>query len=98
LADRLGQANERITRQSVQTVAGRVASPLLGQVQARSRDGALGRDVLLRATQAQIAQLAGASRESASRFLAKLERAGLITTGRGTVIVHEPESLRNYIY
>jgi CRP/FNR family transcriptional regulator len=99
LANRLRQANERIARQSFQTVAGRVASALLGQVQARTPDGGeLERDVLILATQAEIAQLAGASRESASRFLAKLERAGLITTGRGKVIVHEPESLRNYIY
>src|SRR5438270_5854572 len=98
LANRLRQANERIARQSFQTVAGRVASALLGQVQARSPDGELGRDVLIRATQAEIAQLAGASRESASRFLAKLERAGVITTGRGKVVVHEPDALRNYIY
>src|SRR5881275_1989472 len=87
-----------IARQSFQTVAGRVASALLGQVQGLSEDGELGHDVLVRATQAEIAQLAGASRESASRFLAKLERAGLITTGRGKVVVHEPDSLRNYIY
>src|SRR5919107_4328590 len=98
LADRLRAANERISRQSFQTVAGRVASTLLGQVTARSRDGELERDIVIEATQAEIAQLAGASRESASRFLAKLERAGLITTGRGRVVVHEPESLRNYIY
>jgi CRP/FNR family transcriptional regulator len=97
LADRLRAANERISRQSFQTVAGRVASALLGQVQARS-DGEPERDIVIEATQAEIAQLAGASRESASRFLAKLERAGLITTGRGRVVVHEPESLRNYIY
>jgi CRP/FNR family transcriptional regulator, cyclic AMP receptor protein len=98
LANRLRAANERIARQSFQTVAGRVASALLGQVQSLSPDGELGRDVLVRATQAEIAQLAGASRESASRFLAKLERAGLITTGRGKVVVHEPDALRNYIY
>lgn len=98
LADRLRAANERIARQSFQTVAGRVASALLGQVKARSVDGETERDVVVEATQAEIAQLAGASRESASRFLAKLERAGLITTGRGRVVVHEPESLRNYIY
>ncbi len=98
LADRLRAANERISRQSFQTVAGRVASALLGQVTARSTDGDLDRDIVIEATQAEIAQLAGASRESASRFLAKLERAGLITTGRGRVVVHEPESLRNYIY
>jgi len=38
------------------------------------------------------------SASAASRFLAKLERAGLITTGRGKVVVHEPNALRNYIY
>jgi CRP/FNR family transcriptional regulator len=98
LADRLRGANERIARQSFQTVAGRVASALLSQVQGRTEDGESGHDVVIEATQAEIAQLAGASRESASRFLAKLERAGLITTGRGRVVVHEPASLRNYIY
>jgi CRP/FNR family transcriptional regulator, cyclic AMP receptor protein len=97
LANRLRDANERISRQSFQTVAGRVASALLAQAKARS-DGEGERDVIIEATQAEIAQLAGASRESASRFLAKLERAGLITTGRGRVIVQDPESLRNYIY
>src|SRR3954463_13537994 len=98
LANRLRDANERISRQSFQTVAGRVASALLSQVKARSEDGEMDRDIVIEATQAEIAQLAGASRESASRFLAKLERAGLITTGRGRVVVHEPASLRNYIY
>ena len=54
--------------------------------------------MLIRATQAEIANLAGTSRESASRFLAKLERAGVITTGRGKILVHEPAALNNYIY
>src|SRR3954471_20205663 len=101
IAERLRAANERLTRQSFQTVAGRVASALLGQVESRRADGAAddnGTPVLIEATQAQIAQLAGASRESASRFLAKLERAGLISTGRGKVLVHDPDALRNYIY
>ena len=98
LAGRLREANERISRQSFQTVAGRVASALLGQVEARRDETGDGHDVLITATQAEIAQLAGASRESASRFLAKLERAGLVTTGRGKLIVHDPAALRNYIY
>ena len=46
--------------------------------------------MLIRATQAEIAQLSGTSRESASRFLATLERAGLVTCGRGKVTVHDP--------
>jgi len=100
LADRIRAANERLARQTFQTVEGRVASALLGQVDALTDDGdeEAPREVLIRATQAQIAQLSGASRESASRFLAKLERAGVITTGRGKILVHEPAALNNYIY
>jgi len=100
LADRIRAANERLARQTFQTVEGRVASALLGQVEALTPDSGdeAPRDVLIKATQAQIAQLSGASRESASRFLAKLERAGVITTGRGKILVHEPAALNNYIY
>ncbi len=98
LAARLRAANERIIRQSFQTVAGRVAGALLGQVIARQAEGAGDSDVMVQATQAEIAQLAGTSRESASRFLATLERAGVVSLGRGKVTVHEPARLRNYIH
>ncbi len=98
LADRLRTANERLLQQSFQTVSGRVASALLGQVGARQAEGAGDHEVLVRATQAEIAQLAGTSRESASRFLASLEREGVVGLGRGKVTVHEPERLRNYIH
>ena len=38
-------------------------------------------------------KLAGSSRESASRFLAVLERAGVISQGRGRLTVHDPAAL-----
>ena len=98
LAHRVRAANERIARQSFQGVAGRVASVLLSQVEARQAEGAEAGDVVVSATQADIAQLAGSSRESASRFLAALERDGVVTLKRGRVIVHEPVALSNYIY
>ncbi len=98
LSERLRTANERLLQQSFQTVAGRMASALLAQVIARQAEGAPDHDVLIRATQAEIAQLAGTSRESASRFLATLERAGVVALGRGKVTVHEPARLRNYIH
>jgi CRP/FNR family transcriptional regulator, cyclic AMP receptor protein len=98
LADRLRRANERLLQQSFQTVAGRVSSALLTQAIARQAEGAGETDILVKATQAEIAQLAGTSRESASRFLATLERAGVVTLGRGKVTVHEPGRLRNYIH
>jgi CRP/FNR family transcriptional regulator, cyclic AMP receptor protein len=98
LGRRLRDANERLTRQSFQTVQSRVAE-VLGQLveQARSEGAGL-RDVLVTITQAEIAHLAGSSRESASRFLAVLERAGVVTQGRGRLTVHDPEALRRYVY
>jgi CRP/FNR family transcriptional regulator, cyclic AMP receptor protein len=98
LAERVSRTNERLLQQSFQTVAGRVASALLAQTVSRQADGAPDEDVLIRSTQAEIAHLAGTSRESASRFLATLERAGIVTLGRGKVTVHDPSRLRNYIH
>jgi CRP-like cAMP-binding protein len=99
LVRRLRGANERLARQSFQTVQSRVAS-VLGLLvdQARTEGTAGGRDVTITATQADLAKLAGSSRESASRFLAVLERAGVITQGRGRLTVHDPEALRGYVY
>jgi CRP/FNR family transcriptional regulator len=100
LAARLRAANERLARQSFQTVQSRVAS-VLAQLVAEAAGAGSGepaRDVEITATQADLAQLAGSSRESASRFLAVLERAGVITQGRGRLIVHDPDALENYVY
>jgi CRP/FNR family transcriptional regulator, cyclic AMP receptor protein len=42
--------------------------------------------------------LAGSSRESASRFLAVLERAGVISQGRGRLVVHDVRALQSYVF
>ena len=94
---RLRETNERIATQSFQTVPGRVAGVLSQLVaDAGETEGAEG--VTLRMRQADLAQLAGTSRESVSRFLAILERAGVVSVGRGRVTVLEPGRLRSYIY
>jgi CRP/FNR family transcriptional regulator, cyclic AMP receptor protein len=98
LSRRLRETNERLTRQSFQTVQSRVASVLAELVAAARSEGADEADVLITATQADVAQLAGSSRESASRFLAVLERAGIITQGRGRLTVHNPAALEGYVY
>jgi len=98
LGRRLRETNERLTRQSFQTVQSRVASVLVALVAAERAEGAADREVLITATQADRAQLAGSSRESASRFLAVLERAGIIAQGRGRLIVHDPAALERYVY
>jgi CRP/FNR family transcriptional regulator, cyclic AMP receptor protein len=98
LAQRLRATNERLARQSFQTVQSRVASVLAQMVDAARADGAGDGDVLITSTQADLAQLAGSSRESASRFLAVLERAGIITQGRGKLVVHDADALERYVY
>lgn len=97
LAQRLRETNERISRQSFQTVPSRVAGVLSQLVSADSAEQ--GRDgVTIRMNQVDLAQLAGTSRESVSRFLAILERAGVVRVGRGRVTVLEPPRLRAYIF
>lgn len=96
LTRRLRAANERISRQSFQTVPSRVAGVLsqMAKDEARSGEG----PVTIRMNQADLAQLAGTSRESVSRFLADLERAGVVRAGRGQVTILEPGRLGNYIF
>jgi CRP/FNR family transcriptional regulator len=98
LGRRLRETNERLARQSFQTVQSRVAT-VISQLVAQARaEGAGDGDVLIRATQADVAKLAGSSRESASRFLAVLERAGVITQGRGRLTVHDAGALDGYVF
>ena len=98
LGRRLREMNERLSRQSFQTVQSRVASVLSDLVQSEVASGKQDTDVLVTATQADLAQLAGSSRESASRFLAVLERAGVISQGRGRLVVHNPQALEQYVF
>jgi CRP-like cAMP-binding protein len=98
LGRRLRETNERLARQSFQTVQSRVAVVLAQLVTEARSEGAGEGDVEITATQADLARLAGSSRESASRFLAVLERAGIISQGRGRLTVHDQEALGRYVY
>jgi CRP/FNR family transcriptional regulator, cyclic AMP receptor protein len=97
LTRRLRETNERVARQSFQTVPSRVAG-VLTQLTAEEAAAEGRTGVTIHMTQADLAQLAGTSRESVSRFLATLERAGVVRVGRGRVTVVEPRRLRAYIF
>jgi CRP/FNR family transcriptional regulator len=98
LGRRLRETNERLAKQSFQTVQSRVAVVLRDLVVQAVEGGAAGEEVLVTATQSDLAKLAGSSRESASRFLAVLERAGVISQGRGRLVVHDPAALDGYVF
>lgn len=97
LVRRLRRTNERIARQSFQTVPGRIAGVLLQLVEEQADSDRPG-EVTIRMNQSDLAQLAGTSRESASRFLADLERSGVIRSQRGKVTVLDSRRLENYVY
>ncbi|MDP4603077.1 MAG: Crp/Fnr family transcriptional regulator [Solirubrobacteraceae bacterium] len=99
LGRRMRVANERLTRQSFQTVQSRVAI-VLGDLVTQARLEGAGDDasVELTITQADIAQLAGCSRESASRFLTTLANSGAIEQGRGRIKVLDTDVLTGFIY
>lgn len=98
LGRRLRETNERLAKQSFQTVQSRVAV-VLGELVAQAiAAGSPANEVLLTTTQADLAKLAGSSRESASRFLAVLERAGVISQGRGRLVVHDAAALEGYVF
>jgi CRP/FNR family transcriptional regulator, cyclic AMP receptor protein len=97
LTRRLRETNERVARQSFQTVPSRVAG-VLAQLIAEEAIPEERQGITVRMTQADLAQLAGTSRESVSRFLATLERAGVVMVGRGRVTIVEPRRLRSYIF
>lgn len=98
LTKRVRETNERVASQSFQTVPSRVAGVLNQLVDDASNGGTARDGVTIRMNQADLAQLAGTSRESVSRFLAVLERAGVVRVGRGRVSVVEPGRLRSYIF
>jgi len=99
LGRRLRAANERLASQSFQTVQSRVAQVVSQLVTTeRAEQGRTEGEIVLTITQAEVAQLAGSSRESASRFLAVLERAGIVSQGRGRITVHDAEALERYVF
>jgi CRP/FNR family transcriptional regulator len=98
LTRRIRDANERISRQSFQTVPSRVAGVLSRLASEEELSPSIRDGVTIRMTQSDLAQLAGTSRESVSRFLATLERAGVVSVGRARVTVLAPERLGSYIF
>jgi len=97
LTRRIRETNERVARQSFQTVPSRVAG-VLAQLIAEEAMPEGRQGITVRMRQSDLAQLAGTSRESVSRFLATLERAGVVRVGRGRVTIVEPRRLRAYIF
>jgi CRP/FNR family transcriptional regulator len=99
LSEMVAQAQGQTQGQAQGQMQGQAEGQAQAQAQIQSPSASAGgHDIRISTTQADLAKLAGSSRESASRFLAVLERAGVISQGRGRLVVHDPEALRSYVF
>jgi CRP/FNR family transcriptional regulator, cyclic AMP receptor protein len=97
LANRLRATNERLLEYALASTSGRVIATVLSQVESRQSMEPGERDIEVIGSAADVAKLAGASKESALRVLHSLENDGIISIKRGKMIVHDPDALRDYL-
>lgn len=96
LTRKLRASTSRIGNQFFQRTEARIAAVILRL--AKSRIGPDGEARLtVTATQAELAQLAGTSRETVNRFLAVLEREHVLTKRRGRLVLRDEEALRRFV-
>jgi CRP/FNR family transcriptional regulator, cyclic AMP receptor protein len=78
-------------------IPGRLARVILELAEAEGRPDGAGLVISSRLTQAELAGMVGATRESVNKWLRSYERRGLIRRQRGLISVLSPEGLRGCI-
>jgi CRP-like cAMP-binding protein len=97
VAGLLQKAEDRLFATSTSTVNGRILATLLAQVEARQARHPGDRDVELVGSPTDLARLAGAPKDAATRLLHWLENEGVITLKRGRIVVRSPAALRGHL-
>ena len=94
LSRNLRRANARICASETEPVVTRTARLLL-ELSDRFANGSAASEVIwtVPMTQADLAEWLGATRETTARSLGTLRRAGLISTGRNCVTLHDRDAL-----
>lgn len=93
MGQRLEEAHSRLKELSTEEVAARVAHTLLRLAEQSGREAREGVVFDFPLTQQDIAAAAGTTLHSVSRVLGTWEKAGLVTTGRRKIVVHDVRGL-----
>lgn len=93
LAEQLRSANARLGARNAETAFARTGQRLLDLVALLEQHGQSGTRVEVPITQSDLAEWIGATRESTARALAELRRDGIVTTGRGRIVVEDVGAL-----
>ncbi|HEU4758574.1 MAG TPA: Crp/Fnr family transcriptional regulator [Dehalococcoidia bacterium] len=97
LSRRLRRTTELVQDAGFLDVPGRLARALLQMSEAAGQAGPDGVVVSPRLTQAELAEMVGATRESVNKWLGVYERQGLLRRQRGLITVLRPDELRNRV-
>jgi CRP/FNR family transcriptional regulator/CRP/FNR family cyclic AMP-dependent transcriptional regulator len=98
LAGRLRETDEAVEDAVFLDVPARLAKRLLELAQDYGGDGAEGTEIGLKLTQADLAAMVGATRESINKHLSAFRARGVLDVRRGRIIIRRPEDLRRRIY
>ena len=94
LADRVTRLSDHLVESRHVPVDRRVARRLLDLHAVYAAAPAPGNGVALSVTQADVADLAGASRSTTNRVLRRLESVGGLTLSRGRIVIRDVEAVR----
>lgn len=97
LSRRLRNADQMLQDAFFLDVPARLARVLLELAETRGRPEGGGTAIASRLTQAELAGMVGATRESVNRWLGFYQRRGLIRYDRGLITVLRPEELRRRV-
>jgi CRP-like cAMP-binding protein len=98
LSRRLRRTNQVVQEAAFLDVPARLARLLLELAGEQGQTGAGDAMIAARLTQAELAGLIGATRESVNKWLGYYERQGLIRCQRGQIMVRQPQGLREYSF
>jgi CRP-like cAMP-binding protein len=93
MGQRLDEAHTRLKELSTEEVASRVAHTLLRLVTQSGREAKEGVVFDFTLTQQDIAEASGTTLHSVSRVFSTWEKAGLVSTGRRKIVVHDVKGL-----
>ncbi len=93
LSAALRRANERLVTRESNSARVRTGRMLVELASLRMRHSGVAERYELAITQADLAAWIGATRESTARALADFRRAGLVSTSRGRIVVHDAPAL-----
>ena len=97
VAGLLRRAEDRAFTSVTSTVNGRILATLLAQVEARQAAHPGDREIELVGSPTDLAKLAGAPKDAATRLLHWLENEGAISLKRGRIVVRSPAALRGHL-